>query len=89
MTKEVRRIYPEAKTALIHWIEENYHEIDEYFFLAVMKDGEQMNIYDFYSYRNAVGSIDCAKDSIHRMSEDGTFIPKDLPKEGINPCPKK
>ncbi|GAB7387369.1 hypothetical protein BSNK01_12050 [Bacillaceae bacterium] len=74
---KVRRIYPEAKTALINWIEQNFHEIDEYVAVFTMKDGTMMTIYDVYSYIGAVGLAEMAKESIHEAVRDGSFVPKE------------
>lgn len=74
---KVKRIYPESKTGLINWIEENFHDIDEFIFKAEMKDGTSMFIYDMYTYRGAVGSVEMAKESLFQMAQEGTFIPKE------------
>ena len=73
---EVKRIYPESKTGLINWIEQNFHDIDEFIFIAQMKDNTSMYIYDTYSYRNALGMLEIAKDNTHTLAHDGEFIPK-------------
>jgi len=35
-----------------------------------------MYIYDTYSYRNALGMLEIAKDNTHTLAHDGEFIPK-------------
>jgi hypothetical protein len=72
----VKRIYPESKTGLIQWIEENFHGIDEFVVMFQMKDDTTMFVYDTYSYRNAVGMIEMAKDTCHELSKNNEFIPK-------------
>ena len=72
----VKRIYPEAKSALINWIEENFDEIDEYVAIFSLKDGTTMAVYDCYTYIGAVGLAEVAKDTIHAASHEGEFIPK-------------
>lgn len=74
---EVRRIYPESKTGLINWIEENFHDIDEFVVQFQMKDGTSMFVYDTYTYRNALGMVEMARDSIHELSHNDGFIPKE------------
>lgn len=73
---EIKRIYPESKTALINFIEQNFHDIDEYFFVAEMKDQTQISVYDFYSYRNALGTLESAKEGLNQLAESGEFKPK-------------
>jgi hypothetical protein len=73
---EVKRIYPESKTGLINWIEENFHDLDEFIFIYQMKDEEGGSYYDTYSYRNALGMLEIAKDSINEMAREGNFKPK-------------
>jgi hypothetical protein len=72
----VKRIYPESKTGLIQWVEENFHDIDEFVVMFQMKDDTTMFVYDTYSYRNAVGMIEMAKDTCHELSKNNEFIPK-------------
>jgi hypothetical protein len=72
----IKRIYPESKTALINWIEENFHDIEEFVAVLEMKDGTQMTIYDFYSYRNAMGTLTAAQESINDAMRNDEFIPK-------------
>lgn len=48
------RICPEAKTALIKWIEDSFNDIDEFIFTANMKNKTTMTIYDVRSYFNAL-----------------------------------
>lgn len=74
---DVRRIYPESKTGLIHFIEQNFHDIDEFIFIAQLKDNTTLQVYDAYSYRNALGMMEMAKDSLNTMARDGNFTPKE------------
>lgn len=73
---EVKRIYPESKTGLINWIEENFHNIDEFVAMFHMKDGTSMFVYDTYEYRGALGTVEMAKENLYQMAQDGTFTPK-------------
>lgn len=73
---DIKRIYPESKSGLINWIEQNFHDIDELIFMAHMKDETQINVYDNYSYRNALGMMEIAKDSLNDLARNDEFIPK-------------
>lgn len=77
MPDNVKRIYPESKTGLINWIENNFHDIDEFVVAFQMKDGTAMFVYDTYSYRNALGMIEIARDSCHNLAHNDEFIPKE------------
>lgn len=77
MNGEVKRIYPESKTGLINWIEENFHDIDEFIIQFQMKDNTSMMVYDAHSYRNVLGMLEMAKDSINELSHNGEFTPKE------------
>lgn len=70
---EVKRIYPEAKTALINWIEENFHDIDSYIFTCRLKDGTSMTVHDVDSFIEALGMVESAKHVIFVSSENGEF----------------
>jgi hypothetical protein len=76
VTGEVKRIYPESKTGLINWIEENFHDIDEFVVMFQMKDNTTMFVYDSYSYRNTLGMLEMAKDSVHQLAREDQFITK-------------
>lgn len=72
----VQRIYPESKTGLINWIEENFHDIDEFVVQFQMKDNTSMFVYDCYSFRNALGMLEMAKGTCHELAINDEFIPK-------------
>ena len=76
MNDNITRIHPEAKTGLIKWIEDNFHEIDEFMFVAELKDGTSMNVYDFYTYRGAIGTAEMAKETLKELSMNGEFTQK-------------
>lgn len=42
---EVQRIYPEAKSGLIHWIEENFADIDSFVCTFKLADNSTMTAY--------------------------------------------
>lgn len=72
----IKRLYPESKTSLIKWIEDNFHEINEFMFVAELKDGTSMNIYDFFTYRGAIGTVEMSKQTLYHAVENNEFIPK-------------
>ena len=74
---EVKRIYPESKTGLINWIEENFHDIDEFVIQFQMKDNTSMFVYDTHSYRNALGMLEMAKGTCHELAINDEFKPKE------------
>lgn len=77
MTAQVKRIYPESKTGLINWIEENFHDIDEYVFTCTLKGGTTMSVYDCYSYLSALGLAMMNLDSVQKQQD--VFISKQKP----------
>lgn len=72
----VKRLYPEAKTALIKWIEDNFAEIDDFIFTAHCKDGTTMTIYDVSSYFNACAINNIQNDTIHTLAREDMLILK-------------
>lgn len=73
---EVKRVAPESRTGLINWIEQNFHNIEQYVAVFAMRDGTTMMTYDTYTYRDAVGLAGIATDSIHSLAHEDEFIPK-------------
>lgn len=73
---KVVRIYPESKTGLINWIENNFHEIDQFIATFVLSDGTTMTVYDCFSYLEATGMASIQVENIHQEAEAGTFNPK-------------
>jgi hypothetical protein len=73
---KVSRIYPESRTGLINWIEQNFHDIDEFAVTFKMKDGTTMTVYDCYSALNAIGLLEFAKLTCNELAVNGEFIPK-------------
>jgi hypothetical protein len=72
----VSRIYPEAKTALIDWVEKNFHEIDSYIATFTLKDGTTMIIHDCHSVMEAFGIIGLTEASLTHDANEGIFIAK-------------
>lgn len=58
----IQRIYPEPKTALINWIEQNFHQIADYVFTCRLSDGSTMTIHDIGGRIEALGLLEAAKD---------------------------
>jgi hypothetical protein len=73
---DVKRIYPESKTGLINYIEENFHDIDQYVVTFSLKDGTTMTVYDAYTYMEALGMAEITRDCINEDSHNGCFTPK-------------
>ncbi|MFE4569957.1 hypothetical protein [Paenibacillus chitinolyticus] len=76
MSGNVERIYPESKTGVINWIEQNFHDIDEFICIFQMKDGTTTFVYDTYTYRGALGTLEMAKESLSALARNDEFIPK-------------
>jgi hypothetical protein len=70
------RIYPEAKTGMIKWIEDNFHEIDSFVSTFSLKDGTTMTIYDAHSFLEAMGILGVATSTISDLANNEMFIPK-------------
>lgn len=84
---KIKRIYPESKTGVINWIEENFHDIDQFVMTFALKDGTTMSVYDSFSYLEAVGlagiQLDCIHDAVHNETFTSKIRPKanDVPSE--------
>ena len=73
---EVKRVFPGPVNGLINWMEQNFHDIDEFVVQFQMKDGTCMFIYDTYSFRNALGMLEMAKGTCHELAINDEFTPK-------------
>lgn len=76
MKDNVTRIFPEAKTGLINWIEENFHDIDTFVATFSLKDGTTMTVYDCYSFIEAMGIVSISQSTLNNLAYDEEFIPK-------------
>lgn len=74
---KVKRIYPESKTGVINWIEENFHDIDQFVMTFALKDGSTMSVYDSFSYLEAVGLAGIQLDCIHNAAHNDEFTSKE------------
>lgn len=74
--KSVERIYPESKTGLINWIEENFHDIDQFVATFLMKDKTSFTVYDSYSYLESLGMTEIQRDCIHEDAHNDRFVKK-------------
>ncbi|OAB46637.1 hypothetical protein PBAT_11050 [Paenibacillus antarcticus] len=72
----MKRIYPESKTGLINYIEENFHSIDQFVITLLMKDGTSLTVYDTYTYLEALGLTEIQRDCIHEDAHNDCFICK-------------
>ena len=73
---EVRRIFPGSVNGLINWMEENFHDIDQFVATFKMKDGTTMTGYDVYTYLEAVGLVGITIDTIHTLAHEEQLITK-------------
>lgn len=73
----VKRIYPEAKTGLINWIEENFHEIDAFAATFALKDGTTLTVYHATTFLEAMGIVGVTQATLTGIGNDGEFIPKE------------
>jgi hypothetical protein len=73
---KVTRIFPEAKTGLINWIEENFHDIDQFVATFTSKDGTTMTVYDCFTFLEAMGIVGVTQSTISDLAYDEEFIPK-------------
>ncbi|MET3699353.1 hypothetical protein [Bacillus oleivorans] len=73
---KVSRIYPEAKTGLINYIEQNFHEIDSYVVTFTLKDGTTMTVYHSNSFVEAMGIVGVSQSTIMDLANSDEFIPK-------------
>lgn len=74
---KVKRIYPEGKTALIKWIEDNFNNIEDYLFIANLKeekDNTAMTIYDARSFFNAMALASILEHTINTLGENEEFV---------------
>lgn len=74
---QVSRVYPGAVNGLINWMEQNFHDIDQFAATFTMKDGTTMTVYDAYSYLEAVGIAGITLETIHTLSREDEFVPKE------------
>lgn len=74
---EVMRIAPESKTGLIKWIEENFHDIDQFVAVFRMKESVTMTVYDCYTYYDSVAMTAIAQDTMHTLSHEDRFVCKE------------
>lgn len=77
MSECVKRIFPGPTNRLINWMEENFHDIDEFVATFRMKDGTTMTVYDAYTYFNACGMASISSDTIHYLSHNDEFVCKE------------
>jgi len=74
---DIKRIFPGAINGLINWMEENFHEIDEFVVTFHLKDDTTMTVYDCYSYFNGVAIAGITEGTIHELARRDEFICKE------------
>jgi hypothetical protein len=70
--QKVGRIYPEAITGTINWMEDNFHEIDSFVVTFKLKDKTSMTIHHTESYFEALAIAMLNLDTIQKMGDDFT-----------------
>lgn len=86
MSKKVVRIYPEAITGTIKWMEDNFHDIDSFVVTFMLKDGTSVTIHHTSSYFEALGIAAYTTDTIQRLEAEDEFIPS-KPSKHIGDAP--
>lgn len=71
----IPRIFPGAINGIIHWMEENFSEIDSYVVTFMLKDGTSMTVHHTSSYFEALGLAAYTVDTIQQLRKDGDFTP--------------
>lgn len=74
---KVVRVFPGSVNGLINWMEQNFHDIDQFAVTFTLKNGTTMTVYDAYSYLEAVGMAAITLETIHALSHEGEFVPKE------------
>lgn len=76
---KVKRIYPGPVNALINFIEEHFHDIDEYVIIIKTKSGDPMAymIYDTYTPISARGLISTALETMNDTIREDEFVAKE------------
>lgn len=74
---KVQRIYPGALNGLINYLEENFHEIDQYVVTLVRKDGTADVFYDTYSVIEGLGMASMTHNALSNEAFLDEFVPKE------------
>lgn len=70
MHQKVQRLYPEAKTALINWIEQHFHEIEGFVATFELKDGSTLTIHDVKTHIQAAGLASITENKMRQVIEE-------------------
>lgn len=73
---KVDRVFPGPVNGLIKWMEDNFHDIDQFVATFVLKDGSVITIYDAVSYLEAAGIVAVGSAAINELAAEGEFVPK-------------
>jgi hypothetical protein len=76
IVSNLKRVFPGPTNGLINWLEQNFSEIDGFVAIFNLKDCTSMTVYDAYTYVQAVGLVEVAKDTIHNLAHNDEFIRK-------------
>lgn len=82
LANKVVRLYPEAISGLINWMEDNFHNIDSFVVTFMLKDGGSMTVHHTSSYFEALGIAAYTTDTIQQLGADGEFVPSKPSKHG-------
>ena len=72
----VKRIFPGPVNGLINWMEENFHDIEQFVVTFKLKDNTTMTVYDVYSYYDALAITAITEDCIRKLSWDDELVLK-------------
>lgn len=73
---KVARVFPGPVNGLINWMEQNFHEIDQFVVTFALKDGTTMTVYDAYSYLEATGMAGITLNTIQEQVQNEEFAAK-------------
>ncbi len=77
----VKRIAPDSKTAMIKFIEDNFHDIDSFVMTFSMKSGSIETYYDVEDYRDAAALAGITNNNIHYEANEGHLITRQMLRE--------
>jgi len=77
----IQRIAPESKTAMIQFIEENFHDIESFVMTFSLKTGEVITYYDVEDYMDAAALAGVTQNNIHYEANEGHLITRKMLRE--------
>ena len=73
MDDKVKRLSVEAKSQLIEWMEENFHDIDSFIYIANMKDNTTLFVHHCDDVIEAFGLLGLGTSTVNRLADNGDF----------------